>query len=291
MSFVLRATERAELGRARELLAGFHTDSPELSGTSGDESPARNSLHQRFNTLCVQAAVGKADQHSLLLVGLLLASLPILLAIVLKLPILALLALLVPLVQWQVLVRKAFRRAESFERDYTAFLLSLASGVRTGLDPLVAFSQAYLLFPASSVMGEELRGVKEKIERGETEEDAIRSFGASIAHPDIHLFQTALILARREGSSLSECLQRLAKVTRQRQSFRRKIQGATAMQRLSTYGILACAALIGLMQFSSNPGAMLQALQHPLGFKAVVVGSLLLGIGVAMMLNLTKRRI
>lgn len=183
------------------------------------------------------------------------------------------------------------QRSRSFESDYTAFLLSLASAVKTGTDPLVAFTNTQEMFDANTVIHQEIKGFTEEIERGVPESKAILRFGRSIMHPDLKLFRTAFILARREGSSLAACLQRLVRVTRQRQSFRRKTRSAVAMQRLSAFGIAACTLVIAVIQFTTNPDAMLNALDDPSGQKILASGVLLIVGGIVWMLQMTKARV
>ncbi len=187
--------------------------------------------------------------------------------------------------------RRIFSRAERFERDYPAMLLSLASSIRTGMDPLVALCNVSTLFPSDSVVRGELEQLKSKVDSGITEQDAINSFGCTILHPDIKLFTTAFFLARKEGSSLGECLQRLTKVTRLRQSFRRKARSAIAMQRLSAFGIALCSVLIGGMQITANPEAFFDAWSNPFGFKAIIFGGIFLGTGLLWMLCIGRGRI
>jgi Flp pilus assembly protein TadB len=185
---------------------------------------------------------------------------------------------------------KAAKRAAEFEKDYTAFLLSLASSVRTGLDPIVAFYSCGRLFEAKSLIRVELEHFKELLESGMREEDALRQFAATIDLSDISLLRTAVILARQEGASLAQCLQRLARVTRQRQSFRRKIKAALAMQRLSAFGISGCAIIIGIFQVITNPEGIGIAFAHPIGRSLLLGGAGLMMIGLVWMLQLAKSK-
>lgn len=183
----------------------------------------------------------------------------------------------------------ARRRREAFERDYTAMLLSLASAIRTGLDPLVALasdSKNYFLLTLRFVRSWEnyLRTLNEVCK----EDEAVRKFRQTINHPDVQLFRTAFILARKEGSSLSECLQRLARVTQQRQSFRRKVRSAVAMQKLSAIGIGLCTVAIGGIQFVTNPDALSTAWNHPVGSKLLLVGLGLVGAGIGWMIKMAS---
>lgn len=189
------------------------------------------------------------------------------------------------------LKRKVRQRAEAFEKDYTAFILALASSVRTGLDPLVALTEERNLFPEQSEIHQQLSRLQGQIDRGFSEEDVVRNFAVSIQHPDLPLFRTAFILARKEGASLAECLQRLARVTRQRQSFRRKVKGAVAMQKLSSFGIAGCTIVIGIIQFTTNPDALTAALEHPMGMKLLAGGVGLVVFGLVWMLQLAKSKV
>ncbi|RMD87938.1 MAG: hypothetical protein D6808_00595 [Candidatus Dadabacteria bacterium] len=188
------------------------------------------------------------------------------------------------------LVNKGVARAKEFERDYTALLLSLASAIKTGADPIYVLCEAIHLFPKNSVMREELIDFRENIERGVPEDISLNRFAYSINHPDIQLFRGAMVLARKEGSSLSECLQRLARVTRQRQSFVRKIRSAVAMQKLAALGIAGCTVIIGLIQFFANPEGVKYAISHPVGSKIIAFGVCLILTGLWWMRQIAGKR-
>ncbi len=201
------------------------------------------------------------------------------------------LALVVPVVHWFRVKSMAARRALSFERDYTAFLLALASSVRAGLDPLNAMIKCVELFPKDSEVRSAISKLKVDIDSGRTEEAAFGRFAEDIRHPDIGLFSTAIVLARREGSSLGGCLERLARVTRQRQSFRRKTRAAVAMQRMSAIGLAFIAILIIGIQFIGNPESLRVALATDFGFRAMTIGTLAIVSGIIWMIRLARTRI
>lgn len=185
---------------------------------------------------------------------------------------------------------KEAKRISSFEQDYPTLLIYLATAIRTGQDPLVALSGAQKMFPMRSVIFSEIEKFTQNIERGRPEDDCLREFGRSVMHPDIALFRTAMILSRKEGSSISTCLQRLAKVTRQRQSFRRKIRSAVALQKVSAYAIAGCTALIGLIQFNANPDVVRNAWSHPAGSRILQLGIFLIIAGIVWMRRLVVSR-
>ena len=287
----------AELARTRQLLGGYHPASssqklPQTVGAAGGwwsrlESSA---VCAPLRTALVHAGLPEAQIRSILfrLVGAGVASL--VLSAMARSPLPLLLLGIWGIAEWVRLRHRAFARAEAFERDYTALLLSLASGVRTGLDPLVALLRTRELFPERAEVAKEVAALSARIDSGENEEQAIGRFGATINHPDIQLFRAAFVLSRREGSSIAECLQRLARVTRQRQSFRRKVRGAVAMQKLSAFGIAACALIIAVSQVAANPVGVTKALAHPIGAKALYFGAGLVMAGLLWMLRMTRAR-
>jgi len=279
-----------DLERTERLLSGFISAYSRTEKVAKPEEPKLDTaapLKQLFSF----AGMGQAEVRTFLLKLGLAGFIIVFLSLVLQKPILILGIFPLLGLSYMLLRGLGFKRAEHFEKDYTAFLLSLASGVRTGLDPIVALTSSDKLFPSTSELGKELLKLKSSIEQGLSEEECIRRFASTINHPDTQLFRTAFILARKEGSSLSSCLQRLARVTRQRQSFRRKIRSAVAMQKLSAFGIAACTVVIGLIQFSANPQALSDAFAHPIGSKVMILGISLVCAGLFWMLNLAKSRI
>ena len=122
-------------------------------------------------------------------------------------------------------------------------------------------------------------------------EEVLSRFGSTIKHPDIELFITAMLLNLREGASLSGSLERLTKVIRQRQSFRRKTRAGVAMQRLSAIGIsMAFVAILGI-QTVTNYDTMKEVLHHPIGKWVLAFGITLLLVGAGLMMRLCKSRV
>jgi len=281
--------KREEINRARHLLEGYSEDDSHVFERKEHALPQTSLLF--LNELLIYAGINQKEARKIQLKLTCLVSAVVFASFIMGNWLIVLLAPAIVFNEYQRLKRKAFARAASFEKDYTALLLSLASGVRTGLDPLSALCASSDLFASDSEIKKELEKLKIQIDDGASEESAVKGFASSINHPDIRLFTTAFILARKEGSSLSECLQRLAKVTRQRQSFRRKVRGAVAMQRLSAFGIGGCTIVIGLIQYTTNPEAMIQAVNHPLGFKTLAIGMGLITFGLVWMLNMSKSKI
>lgn len=280
-----------EMERANQIVGVALSSRPATGSGSGAVSWPSSVSHASLHQLLAYAGISPRGARVVGLCALLMVS-AALLTLFLGYPVVAAALVVVGGVAIQGTLKKsAFTRAEGFEKDYTALLLALASSVRTGLDPLVALSNSEELFEPRSEVRKELRALREGLERGGREDGVIRSFASTIDHPDVALFRSAFLLARREGSSLAECLQRLARVTRQRQSFRRKIRGAVAMQKLSAIGIAGCTVAIGAIQALTNPAAIKAALAHPLGQRGLGLGVLLVLVGVGWMLRMGRSKI
>jgi Flp pilus assembly protein TadB len=183
------------------------------------------------------------------------------------------------------------KQALAFERDYPTFLLSLASSVRAGLDPLAAMLTTREVFPESSPVHQEIARVESLIRSGEPELEALERFAENVAHPDLPLFRATLSIAMREGGPIGPSLERLARVTRRRQAFRQRARGAVAMQRLSAFGIVASALSIIIFQLFTAREQVVQAATHPFGGVAYLLGGTFLISGITWLLMLTRSRI
>jgi tight adherence protein B len=195
------------------------------------------------------------------------------------------------LIQWYRRGSKRRERIKSFSNDLPALLVALASIIRAGGDAITALLECRDLFEEGGEMCSQLERFRDQVKAGKTESEALRNFAKDIPLHEVQLLRRALLLARSEGSSLGPALVRLARVTRQRQSFERKVRSALAMQRLSSIGLVACAAGILLFQYSTNPGSVERALANPGGLLCMTAGCVLMIVGTAWMIFLSSRRI
>lgn len=201
-----------------------------------------------------------------------------------------LLALAYALLEYRFLISRVRRRSLDFDKDYPALVLSLASSVKAGVDPLDALVRAKDLFAEKAVITTELRLLSDRIDAGWDKSKAIASFGATVDHTDIKLFVTALLLNQTEGASIAETLQRLVRVTRQRQSFQRKLRAAMAMQKVSAVGISLCFLSIAAFQFVTNREGLVRTWHNALGHSMVLGGMCCMGVGFLWMMRVASRR-
>lgn len=286
----VNALERARLLAGIELVEGKH-NSRNHSQIVDYLKYNTGSIGKKVFQLCFFAGLDSQQITKIAIKILLFFVLIVLLAVFFANAYLLILILPISLFVYLLLKRKALIRVRNFDSDYPALLIALASSVRSGLDPLVALMNCEYIFSLQSEIRKAVACFRLDIENAFTEEKAIKRFASSINHPDLQLFRVAFLLARREGSSLGECLHRLAKVTRQRQSFRRKVRAAIAMQKLSAFGIAGCTIVIGIIQYTSNPKALNEALNNPAGFKILLFGVALIIVGLIWMLKIARSRV
>lgn len=195
------------------------------------------------------------------------------------------------LVRLSMRQRRRRRRSEALERDLTVLLTSLASSVRAGIDPIRALTDARHYFTAGSPWFHELEEFRVGLSRGLDEVEAIERLCSSECNPDVRLLKSCLVLSRRHGSSLAEPLHRIAKVVRQRQSFRRKTRAALAMHRLSACGIGVCALLIGAMQVVMNRSGLEVVWHNRMGLGVVISGALCVVAGLVWMFQMGREEV
>jgi Flp pilus assembly protein TadB len=179
-------------------------------------------------------------------------------------------------------------RREAIDRDLPAFLTTVASSVRAGIDPIRAICDSESYFAPQSPFVPEIRKVKDSIAQGQDEAVVIRAFFESVYSCDLELFKQCLVLSRQLGGSLAEPLHRVVRVVRNRQSFRRKTRAALAMHRMSALGIALCAVIIVGMQLAVDSSRVVMTIQHPVGKVLLGGGVALITIGVFCMLRMGR---
>jgi len=174
--------------------------------------------------------------------------------------------------------------------DLVALLQSLAAAIRSGMDPIMALERSGESLGESSYLSQEVSRLILRItDESIPLETALKEFANDIQDPCLDLFRHALKLAHDDGASISTCLQRLSRVTRQRQSFDRKVKSALAMQKLSTIGLLACAGIMLTTQALTNLEAITRTFSNPLSLSVMIFGLTLLISGGLMMSMLARR--
>jgi tight adherence protein B len=100
---------------------------------------------------------------------------------------------------------------------------------------------------------------------------ALHNLAARVGAPDLSLLVTAVSLQSSSGGNLSEVLENLSKVLRERFQLRRKVRAISAEGRFSAYGLTIMPILIALAIYVQNPRYYSDVWHEPI-FQITMVG-------------------
>jgi len=196
-----------------------------------------------------------------------------------------------PLFMSWLLNRFMDRRFKAFDTDYSPFLLSVVSLLKTGMNPIQALETAATELEPGSLIKSEVHLMLERLRYGVPEEKSIGAFGEDIYHPEIELFVQALLLSRRVGGNLSDTLERLSKQVRKRQFFREAAISAVGMQRGSIWFILVIMVVMELYLYFVFPETIMDSVKDDIGWQVWQFGFIVILLGLYWIRQVTKIRV
>lgn len=122
----------------------------------------------------------------------------------------------------------------------------------------------------SSPLGEEFAYCWEQQNLGLSPEASLRELGSRTGILEIQIFVVALMIHRQSGGNLSQLLNKLSAVIRERQKMDAKIQALTAEGKVQAYVLCGLPFFIAVIISVLNPTYMAPLLKYPMVF--VVAG-------------------
>jgi tight adherence protein B len=101
--------------------------------------------------------------------------------------------------------------------------------------------------------------------------EALKSFARRIPLLDGRFFVTAVLIQREAGGNLSEVLDNIASVIRDRFRVKRQIRVISAHGRLTGYVLVAVPPALALVLFLINPDHWKTLIGNPLGVRLIVL--------------------
>ena len=95
--------------------------------------------------------------------------------------------------------------------------------------------------------------------------DALKLFAERIPVLDARFFVTAVLIQRESGGNLSEVLDNLARVIRERFRVKRQIRVISAHGRITGWILVCLPPALGLVLFTINPETRRADVQRPAG--------------------------
>jgi len=155
---------------------------------------------------------------------------------------------------WGWLLHRRSRRLKRFEETFPEALDLLARAIRAGHAFQTALGMVADELP--DPVGPEFRKTFDQQNFGLPLRDAMNEMAARIGILDVRFFVTAVLIQRDTGGNLSEILENLAHVVRERFKIRRQVRVHTAHGRFTGYVLLALPAALGIALTFINPEHM-----------------------------------
>jgi tight adherence protein B len=164
---------------------------------------------------------------------------------------------------WVVLKIKRSRRMHAFEEAFPEALDLMARALKAGHAFATGLKMVADEMPEP--VGPEFRKTFDEQNFGLPLKDALASLTARMPSIDVRFFSTAVLIQRETGGNLSEILENLAHVVRERFKILRQVRVYTAHGRLTGYVLLALPAFLAIALAFINPEHMQLLFREHLG--------------------------
>jgi tight adherence protein B len=149
---------------------------------------------------------------------------------------------------------KRTRRLRAFEEAFPEALDLIARALKAG--HAFATGLKMIADEMPEPVGPEFRKTFDEQNFGLPMKDALSNLTERIPNLDVRFFSTAVLIQRETGGNLSEILENLAHVVRERFKILRQVRVYTAQGRLTGYVLLALPAFLGAALCFINPEHM-----------------------------------
>jgi tight adherence protein B len=176
-----------------------------------------------------------------------------------------------------VLRQKRASRIYKFEEMFPEALDLLSRGIRAGH----AFSAGMKMVAdeLGEPVGPEFRKAFDEQNFGLPLKESLDNLCARVPLLDVRFFSTAVLIQRETGGNLSEILDNLAAVVRERFKIRRQVRVHTAHGRFTGYVLMALPAFLALALSFINPEHMNRLFEEKLGQMMIVASIVMQAVG------------
>ena len=169
--------------------------------------------------------------------------------------------------------RTRTKRLTAFEEQFPEAVELIARSLRAGHAFTTGLGMAADEVPAPA--GPEFRRVYDEQNFGMSMPEALRAMARRVPVLDARFFVTAVLTQRESGGNLSEVLDNLASVMRERFKVRRQIRVISAHGRLSAWILSSLAPALAGFLFLTSPNFMRILWEDPLGVRLVIIAVIL----------------
>jgi tight adherence protein B len=172
---------------------------------------------------------------------------------------------------------KRKKRLAVFEEQFPEAIDLIARALRAGHALTTGLGMVADEIPAP--VGEEFRRLYDEQNFGMSLPEAMRAMAQRVPVLDARFFVTAVLTQREAGGNLSEVLDNLASVMRQRFKVKRQIRVASAHGRLSAWILSLMPPVLAAFLFTTSPSFMKVLWEDPWGLQLMMGAAVLQVIG------------
>jgi tight adherence protein B len=180
----------------------------------------------------------------------------------------------------------ANRRVAKFEEQFPEAIDLMSRALRAGHAFTTALSMVGEELP--DPVGGEFKLAYDRQNFGMPLPDALRSLGARVPLIDARFFVTAVLTQREVGGNLSEVLENLAEVIRERFKVKRQVRVVTAHGRMTAWVLGSMPPVLAAILTYMNPDTMSIMWTHPTGIRMVAAAIVLQALGAFVISRLVK---
>ena len=180
------------------------------------------------------------------------------------------------------------RRFDKFEEQFPESIELMARALRAGHAFPTGLQMVAEEIP--DPVGAEFKLVYDRQNFGMSMHDALRGLAERVPILDARFFATAVLTQRETGGNLSEVLDNLAAVIRERFKVKRQVRAVTAHGRMTGWILAALPPSLGLILGFISPEHINTMITDPLGIQMLVVGGTMQVIGTLIIRKLVNIR-
>jgi len=184
---------------------------------------------------------------------------------------------------WYVVYKRSVR-LKKFEEGFPEAIDLIARALRAGHAFVTGLGMVANEVPEP--VGAEFRLLHDRQNFGQPLPDALKAFADRIPLVDARFFVTAVLTQRESGGNLSEVLDNLASVIRERFKVKRQIRVVTAHGRITGVVLVLLPPCMAVLMYTLGPDNFAPLFTDPLGVKMLIGAGVLQVIGTLVMRKL-----
>ena len=181
---------------------------------------------------------------------------------------------------------KRTKRLQLFEEQFPEAIDLIARALRAGHALTTGLGMVADEIPAP--VGQEFRRLYDEQNFGMSLPEAMRAMARRVPVLDARFFVTAVLTQREAGGNLSEVLDNLASVMRERFKLKRQVRVASAHGRISAWVLSCLPPVLAAMLFLLSPDFMSVLWEDPWGVQLLLVAGVLQVIGAVIISRLVR---